>query len=81
MRGTASPDLNAGDLEGLKSEDLSNSLPGDLLELKDSEHDVDTAKVGLRSGGTIDDDSKGGSRVWKESLLPSEKRALKNFFK
>ena len=79
--GTASPDLNAGDLEGLKSEDLSNSLPGDLLELKDSEHDVDTAKVGLRSGGTIDDDSKGGSRVWKESLLPSEKRALKNFFK
>ena len=73
--------MNPGDLEGLKSEDLSKSLPGDLLELKDSKHDVDKSKVGLRAGGNVDNESEGGSRVWKESLLPSEKRALKNFFK
>ena len=79
--GQISPDVNSGDLEGLQSEDLSKSLPGDLLELRDSKHDVDKTKVGLRAGGNVDNESEGGSRVWKESLLPSEKRALKNFFK
>jgi hypothetical protein len=73
--------VNSGNLEGLKSEDLSKSLPGDLLELKDSEHDVDKAKIGLRAGGKVDSESEGGSRVWKESLLPSEKSALKDFFR
>ena len=79
--GQVTPDVNSGNLEGLKSEDLSKSLPGDLLELKDSEHDVDKAKIGLRAGGKVDSESEGGSRVWKESLLPSEKSALKDFFK
>ena len=79
--GEVSPDVITGDLEGLKSEDLSRSLPGDLLGVQDGEHDVDETNVGLRAGGKVDDDAGGGSRVWKESLLPSEKNALKNFFK
>lgn len=79
--GQISPDVNSGDLEGLESKDLSKSLPGDLLELNDGEHEVDRSKVGLRTGGNVGGEAKGGARVWKDSLLPSEKSALKEFFK
>ena len=79
--GQASPDVDSGDLEGLDSGDLSKSLPGDLLKIQDGEHEVDKSKTGLRAGGNVESEAKGGSRVWKESLLPSEKSALKDFFK
>ena len=81
MLGQISPDVNSGDLEGLESKDLSKSLPGDLLELNDGEHEVDRSKVEPRAGGNVEGESKGGARVWKDSLLPSEKSALKEFFK
>ncbi len=79
--GQISPDVNSGNLEGLESKDLSKSLPGDLLELNDGEHDVDKSKTGPRAGGNVDSEARGGARVWKGSLLPSEKNALKEFFK
>ncbi|MDP7108179.1 MAG: hypothetical protein QGH41_13920, partial [Roseibacillus sp.] len=79
--GQISPDVNSGDLEGLESTDLSKSLPGDLLELNTGKHEVDRSKVGPRAGGTVEGEAKGGARVWKDSLLPSEKSALKEFFK
>lgn len=79
--GQLSPDVNSGKLEGLESDDLSKSLPGDLLELNDGEHDVDKTKLGARAGGGVGNEGKGGDRIWKDSLLPSEKRALKEFFK
>ena len=81
LLGQVSPEVNSGTLEGLESGDLSKSLPGDLLELEDSRHNVDKTQVGLRAGGNVDNESEGGSRVWRESLLPSEKSALKDFFK
>lgn len=74
-------DVKTGDLEGLESEDLSRSLPGDLLELADGEHEVDKTKVGIRAGGEIEGKGEGGDRVWKDALLPSEKKALREFFK
>ncbi len=74
-------DVESGDLEGLESEDLSKSLPGDLLELNDGEHEVDKTKLGIRAGGDIGNKGEGGDRVWKDSLLPAEKKALKQFFK
>ncbi|NIP94817.1 MAG: hypothetical protein GWO24_15765, partial [Akkermansiaceae bacterium] len=74
-------DVNAGNLEGLEAKDLSRTLPGDLLKLADGEHDVDQSRVGIRAGGAIGDDGKGGDRVWKDSLLPAEKKTLKQFFK
>ena len=46
----------------------------------DGEHDVDRAKVGIRSGGALENEGRGGDRVWKDALLPDEKRALKDFF-
>ena len=73
-------DTGAGKHEGLSSKDLSNSLPGDLLETSDSEHDVDKTKRGLTEGGDADSSGDGGNRVWKDSLLPAEKKALRQFF-
>ena len=72
--------IEIGDLEGLESKDLSNSLPGDLLQLQDGEHDVDKSPVGRRAGGTADAMGDGGDRVWKDALDPDEQKALKKFF-
>lgn len=79
--GQLKDDVQRGDLEGLKSEDLSQSLPGDLLQLEDGEHRVEETEVGPRAGGAVSGEGEGGSRIWKDSLLPSEKKALKDFFK
>ena len=79
--GQLRPETQSGDLEGLESRDLSNTLPGDLLQLADGEHDVDTTEVGIREGGAVENEGEGGDRIWKDSLLPSEKKALKEFFK
>jgi len=75
--------LGAGDLEGLESRDLSNTLPGDLLDLQDSEHQLDKTKVGVRAGGEVEDLGEGGELIWKmaPNLHPNEKKALREFFK
>lgn len=78
--GKTKEDTGAGKHEGLKSDDQSRSLPGDLLETSDAKHDVDKTKVGPSAGGTSSGKGKGGDRVWKDSLLPNEKKALKKFF-
>ena len=67
--------------ERLESQDLSNTLPGDLLETTDGEHDIDKIDAKTRSGGSTDNTGAGGERVWKNSLLPEEKKTLKKFFK
>ena len=72
--------LKGGDLEALEAKDLSRSLPGDLLQLQDGEHDVDKSATGTQSGGAIESTGAGGDRVWKESLDPEEQKALKKFF-
>jgi hypothetical protein len=41
---------------------------------------VDESKVGPSDGGGTNAKGKGGDRVWKDSLLPNEKKALKKFF-
>lgn len=74
-------DVETGKMEGLKAEDLSRTLPGDLLEIMDGEHDVAREDIGIREGGAIEDAGKGGERIWRDSLLPEEKKALKEFFK
>jgi len=80
LLGKASQALETGAMQGLKATDLSRSLPGDLLELQDGKHDVDTSASKVRSGGAVTDTGKGGDRVWKESLAPQEQKALKKFF-
>ena len=79
--GGPSKNLETGEMEGLKSRDLNRSLPGDLLQLMDGEHEVREDKIGIRAGGEATNEGQGGDRVWKDSLLPDEKKALKQFFK
>jgi len=78
--GKESDALKTGDLESLEAKDLSRSLPGDLLQLQDGEHQVDKDATGIQSGGDIGSKGSGGDRVWRESLDPDEQRALKRFF-
>ena len=78
--GKAHDDTGAGKHEGLKSKELSHALPGDLLETNDAQHDVDKTPQGPTKGGQSSGKGKGGDRVWKNSLLPNEKKALKKFF-
>lgn len=78
--GDKSDPLASGDLETLKAKDLSNSLPGDLLQLQDSAHDASTDPVKPQSGGSIGSTGAGGDRVWRESLDPEEQKTIKRFF-
>jgi len=79
--GAEGGDVQTGEFEGLEARDLSRSLPGDLLELQDGEHEVDQTGVGIRAGGRVAGQAAGGDRIWKDALLPSEKMALREFFK
>lgn len=72
--------LETGSAEALKAKDLSRARPGDLLELQEGEHEVDKSATRVIQGGATDSTGQGGDRVWKESLDPSEQRAMKKFF-
>jgi hypothetical protein len=80
LLGKSSQELETGDMQGLKALDLSKARPGDLLELQDGKHDVDTSASTSSAGGGVSDTGKGGDRVWRESLDPQEQKALKKFF-
>lgn len=72
--------LETGDLTSVESRDLSNALPGDLLQLQDGEHEVDQSGSRITQGGNTDATGAGGDRVWRDSLDPGEQRTLKKFF-
>ncbi|WP_338688037.1 hypothetical protein [Haloferula helveola] len=72
--------LKTGDLEALEAKDLSRSLPGDLLQLQDGEHEVSKDPTKPQTGGSVESTGSGGDRVWRESLDPDEQKALKRFF-
>jgi hypothetical protein len=80
MLGKEHDKTKTGDLTGIDSKDLSRALPGDLLELQNGEHDVDKSAHGPQAGGATNASGTGGDRVWKETLDPSEQKALKKFF-
>jgi len=65
----------------MNSKDLERMIPGDLLEVQDGEHQNNFEDAQSQAGGTTSHQGQGGDRVWKESLLPAEKKALQNFFK
>ncbi|BDS06393.1 hypothetical protein NT6N_14330 [Oceaniferula spumae] len=78
--GAPHADAGKGKLERLKNDNKEQALPGDLLETSDDKHEVDETKQGPTAGGKATAKGKGGDRVWKDSLLPEEKKALKKFF-
>lgn len=78
--GNEKDEVETGKLAGLEAKDLSRATPGDLLELQNGEHDVDQTPSSISKGGNTNATGKGGDRVWRDSLDPSEQRALKQFF-
>ena len=75
--------LNTTKTEALNSQiDVNRVAPGDLLTVSDGKHDVDkNAYQGPKAGGAISNTGDGGAAVWQNSLLPSEREALKRYFK
>ena len=63
----------------LESGDLTRALPGDVLEVTDSKHEVEMAHPPLRSGGSANT-LGGGASTWQEALHPREQEAVKKFF-
>jgi hypothetical protein len=74
--------LNTNHLEKEQTKDLTRLAPGDLLGTSDGEHAVDKTTTGAPQDGQGSNAlGKGGDAVFKENLLPEEKRALRKFFK
>ena len=76
-------DLGTKKTETLPSQlDFQRMAPGDVLGVSNGQHDVDkNAFNGPQQGGAIQNSGDGGAAVWQNSLLPSEREALKRYFK
>lgn len=74
-------DLGSRNLEGVTNEDMSRVLPGDMLGIGQGEHEIDEIRTAPTTAGEVQSEGKGGNAVWKESLLPAEKKVLKKYFK
>ena len=79
--GEESENFRLSRIENLEAQNLTESLPGDLLQLQNGEHEVDRSGSITQSGGGIKSAGAGGDRIWKESLMPDEKKVIRNFFK
>ena len=77
--GETPSDVEAQKPQFLDPGDLSRSLPGDVLQTTDSQHEVEMTHPALRTGGKTDAQGGGGS-TWQESLHPREQDAVKKFF-
>ncbi|MFM7182252.1 MAG: hypothetical protein ACKO2G_12410 [Verrucomicrobiales bacterium] len=77
--GQQGEELKAGGPKALQTRDFYQARPGDLLELKNSEHDVDPVSPGQQSGGGTESRGGGGA-AWQDSLHPREQEALKKIF-
>lgn len=77
--GEQASEVEAQKPQFLESDDLSRALPGDVLEVTNSKHEVEMSHPALRSGGKADVQGGGGS-TWQEALHPREQEAVKKFF-
>ena len=66
---------------GVKSKDISRALPRELVKIGKGDRKVDKSAVAPREAGGVKSTGTGGEAVWKDSLLPQEKSALKRYFK
>lgn len=74
------PDAGTGTPEALAAQDLSRAGLGDLLEIRQGEHDPDDIQTSPLHGGGTADAGRGGDRIWRDSLDPGEQRAIRRFF-
>lgn len=66
--------------EQLNSGDHSQLLPGEMVDSQEIEHEIDQLEVAPRDGGEVKGIGTGGEAVWRNQLLPSERKALERFF-
>lgn len=74
-------DLATTRLEQLESADLSRTLPGDHLGTKDIGHNLDKSATFPSAGGNVAAPASGGEAVWRDQLVPSEQKVLRQYFK
>ncbi|MFT5468199.1 MAG: hypothetical protein ACI8UO_003307 [Verrucomicrobiales bacterium] len=75
-------DLGTNNPEGVTNEDLRNAAPGDVLGVGEAEQNIDDSKPAeTQDAGAVGSMGVGGERIWQENLLPSEREALRKFFK
>lgn len=75
-------DAGDGTVQGLAQGSLKRFALGDKLGTTSSSHDVDPAKAaGPTSAGAVATPAQGGEAVWVNRLTPTERAALKNFYK
>lgn len=79
--GPLGSETESGDLQKIDPEDRRDLSPGDLLKTESREHEKNLDSQSLQSGGSTNQSGQGGSRLWQESLLPQEQKALKGYFK
>lgn len=80
LYGDKSPELDSKKFERLDPEEDPNQDPGDLLQLEDTEHQLDTSERGPVTSGAAQSQGIGGDRIWKDALDPSEQKSLRHFF-
>ena len=73
-------DLGSRNLEGVTNGDISRAQPGDLLGIGDGQHKIDETRMAPTAAGEVQSEGQGGTAVWRESLLPNEKKVLKKYF-
>jgi len=77
-----SSDAGDGRSEALKTGDLKNFALGDKLGTSAGAHETDpNAAAGPMSAGAVATPAAGGEAVWVNRLTPTERAALKKFFK
>ena len=82
MLGADASDVGDGTAQGLSAADLKRLALGDKLGTTTGAHEVDPTKAaGPSAGGAIAAPASGGEAVWVNRLTPTERAALKNFFK
>lgn len=79
--GDQETDLKTGNIEGVSNTDMSRAAPGAVLGVGLAEYDLDETSTGPQQAGSVQSVGQGGDTVWKESLMPSEKKVLKRYFK
>ncbi len=75
-------DVGLGLSQGLTAADLKRLALGDKLGTTAGAHDVDPSKaIAPGAAGAVASPATGGEAVWVNRLTPTERAALKNFFK
>lgn len=74
-------DLRTRSSAGIESTDFERAALGESIAERQGEHEVDTrAYTGPGRAGSIQSQGSGGENVWRQQLMPDEKKTLQKFY-